>query len=111
MYFTLVKNYEEAVKFLRKNYNKPRIVHQSHVKALVEAPIIRTGSGRELQQLHNVVSCHVRSRRTFQGDIFEAFLLASIEMKLDQESKLAWQQHMHEQKDVPPTEELLEFID
>ena len=104
-------NYEEAVECLRKRYDKPCIIHQSHVKALVEAPNIRTGSGRELRQLHDIVGCHVRSLRTIKGDTFEVFLYASIKMKLDQESKFAWQQHMHKQKDVPPIDELLKFID
>ena len=79
----------------------------------MEAPSIRTGSGRELhvQHLHDVVSRHVWSLRTIKGDTFEAFLSTSIEMKLDQESKFVWQQHTHEQKDVPSIDDLLEFID
>ena len=53
----------------------------------------------------------MRSLRTIKADTLEAFLSVSIEMKLDQESKFAWQQHTHEKKDVPSIDELLEFID
>ena len=80
---------------LRKRYDRLRIIHKSHVKALVETPNIRTGSGKELRRFHEVVSRHVRSLRTIKGDTFDAFLSMSIELKLDQESKFAWQQHTH----------------
>ena len=103
-------SYEEAVECLRKRYDRPRIIHKSHIKALVETPNVKTGSGRELRQLRDVVSCHACSLRTIKGDMFEAFLSVYIEMKLDQESKFAWQQHTHEKKDVASIDELLEFI-
>ena len=54
-------NYEETVEWLCRRYDKLRIIHQTHVKALVKVPNIRTRSGRELQQLHDVVSHHVQS--------------------------------------------------
>ena len=104
-------NYSEAIECLRKRFDKPRIIHRSHVKALVEAPIIKTGSGKELRYFHDVISRHVRSLRTIKGDTFEAYLSASMEMKLDQESKFAWQQYTHDKRDVPSIDELLEFVD
>ena len=76
----------------------------------MEAPNIRTGSGRELRKQHDVVSRHVWSLETIKGDRFEAFLSASIEIKLDQESKFVCQQHTHVQRDVQSIDELLEFI-
>ena len=48
-------SYEEAIECLRKRYDRPRIIHKTHVKALVEAPK-KTGSGKELRQLHDVES-------------------------------------------------------
>ena len=44
----LLKNCEEAVECHRRRYDKPHIIHQSHIMALVEALNIRMGSGREL---------------------------------------------------------------
>ena len=82
-------------------YDRPRIIHKSHVKALIETPNVNSGSSRVLRQLHDVVSRPVRSLRTIKGDTFEAFLSVSIEMKLDQMFKFAWQQHTHEKKEVP----------
>ena len=68
------------------------------------------GSGRELRQLHDLVSRHLRSLRTIKGDTFDSFLSSLIKMKLDQGSKFAWQQHTYERKDVPSIEELLKFV-
>ena len=55
-------------KYPCRRYHKPHAIHQSHVKALVEAPNIRMGSGKELRQLHDVVSRHVHSLRTIKGN-------------------------------------------
>ena len=52
---------------------RPRFIHQKHVKTIVEAPTIKTGTGRELRQLHDLVSQHLRLLRTVKGDTFESF--------------------------------------
>ena len=76
------------------------------MKTLVE-------SGRALRPLHDLVTqqLHLRSLRTVKEDTFESFLSSLIEMKLDQASKFAWQQRMHERRDVPSIDELLQFVD
>lgn len=103
--------YQEAVKCLQQRYDRPRFIHQKHVKTIVEIPTVKTGSGRELRHLHDLVSQHLRSLRTIKGDTFESFMSSLIEMKLDQSSKFAWQQHTHERRDIPSIDELLKFVD
>ena len=46
-----------------------------------------------------------------KGDTVETFMSSLIEMKLDQATKFAWQQHTHNQEEVPSIDKLLEFID
>ena len=70
-------NYAEAVECLRKRFDKPRIIHWSYVKALVEAPTINIESSKELHYLNDVVSRHDSLLRTING-MFEAFLLAAV---------------------------------
>ena len=103
--------YQEAVKCLQQRYDRPRFIHQKHVKTIVEIPTVKSGSGRELRHLHDLVSQHLRSLRTIKGDTFESFMSSLIEMKLDQSSKFAWQQHTHERRDIPSIDELLKFVD
>ena len=50
--------YQEAVKCLQQRYDKPRFIHQKHMKTIVEAPIAKTGTGRELRQVHDLISQH-----------------------------------------------------
>ena len=77
----------------------------------MEIPTVKSGTGKELQQRHDLVTQHLRSLRTLKGDNFETFMSLLIEMKLDRASKFAWQQHTHERRDVPSIDELLQFVD
>ena len=73
--------------------------------------MIKTGSGKELRHFHDVLSRHVGSLRNIKGDTFGAYLSVSMEMKLDQESKFAWQKYTYDKRDVPSIDELLELVD
>ena len=46
-------HYSEAVECLRKRYDRPRLIHQAHVRAILEAPALKDGNGRELRRLHD----------------------------------------------------------
>ena len=48
-------NYAEAVECLKAWYDRPRLIHQTHVKKILEIPVLKTGNGRELRHLHDVV--------------------------------------------------------
>ena len=38
--------YEEAIKCLQTRYNQPRSVHKAYVKAILEAPKLKTGRAK-----------------------------------------------------------------
>ena len=40
--------YDEAIECLTSRYKRPRLVHQTHIKMIAEAPSLKDGSGREL---------------------------------------------------------------
>ena len=52
--------YDEAVKCLRSRYDRPRLIHQTHVRKIMDAPLLKDGSGKELQCLHDTVQQHLR---------------------------------------------------
>ena len=54
-------DYAEAVECLQKRYDKPRLLHQAHVRAIIEAPGPKEGNGKELRRLHDVCSQHLRA--------------------------------------------------
>ena len=47
--------YAEAVSSLKARYDRPRLVHQTHVQMILNAPAIKDGTGRELRRLHDIV--------------------------------------------------------
>ena len=104
-------SYQEAIECLQQRYHRPRLIHQKHVKSIVEVPAVKSGTGKELRQLHDIVSQHLRSLKNIKGDTFESFVSSRIETKLDQAPKFVWQQHTSERKDLPSINELLKFID
>ena len=53
--------YAEAVASLRHCYNRPHLLHREHVRAIMEAPILKNGHGKELCRLHNILSQHRRA--------------------------------------------------
>ena len=55
--------YAEAITCLKDRFNKPRMIHQAHVRAIVDAPPLKDGTGRELRRLHDVVSNTCRHSR------------------------------------------------
>ena len=36
-----------------------RLIHQSHVKMIIETPLLRDGSGKELRQLYDTLQQHL----------------------------------------------------
>ena len=105
------ENYDEAVKCLKARYDRPRLIHHTHVQMIVDTPPLKEGNGKELRRLHNNIQQHVRALKTLGCDLPGKFITSMIELKLDTDTLFEWQKHSQTSTDVPPYEELLEFID
>ena len=57
------EQYTEAVGCLTTKFDRPRQIHQTHVKMILDAPPVRDGSGRELRRLHDVAQQHLHVLR------------------------------------------------
>ena len=75
-------SYAEAVECLRERYDRPRLIHQAHVRAILEAPSMKSGSGQELRHLHDVVKQHMRALKAMKSDSLKTFVSSLIELKL-----------------------------
>ena len=104
-------NYSEAIACLQNRYDRPRLIHQAHVSAVIETPPLKDGNGKELRRIHDVINQHMRAINTMSSNSLEGFVTSVIELKLDQTSMFAWQDHTHDQREVPPYTTLLEFLD
>ena len=105
------EHYDEAVKCLTDRFDRPRLIHQTHVKMILDAPQVRDGSGRELRRLHDVIQQHVRALKSMEQEPSPSFITSLIELKLDSTTMFEWQRHTQSQNEVPHYCEMLEFLD
>ena len=105
------EHYADAVKCLQSRYDRPRLIHQTHVRRIIEAPSLKEGAGKELRALHDTVVQHLRALRALGHEPSKEFITSLLELKLDTTTMFEWQRHSHEHTDVPDCKEILEFLD
>ena len=103
--------YIEAVESLMDRYNRPRLLHQTHVRMILQAANVKEGTGRELRRLHDTVQQHLRALSAMGYQPSGPFITSVIELKLDAATMFEWQKHSQSSKDVPEYKEILAFID
>ena len=104
--------YSEAIKCLQDRYNRPRLVLQAHTTALIECPSLKEGSSRELRRIHDTWTSHTRALKVLGATLDHVYLTTLLQMKLDRSTTYEWEKHSKSYvMDVPPLEELLEFLD
>ena len=103
--------YTEAVECLRARYDRPRLIHQTHVRMIVDAPPLKDGTGKELRRLHDVVLQHLRALKAMDYEPSGPFITSVLELKLDTNTMFEWQRRSQESAEVPHFKKLLEFLD
>ena len=61
--------------------------------AIVEAPSLKDGSGKELRRLHDVLAQHLQAPKVMYYEL-GLFITSLIELKLDQATAFKWQGHI-----------------
>ncbi len=105
------EHYSKAVDCLKSRYDRPRLIHQSHVKMIIETPSLRDDSGKELRRLHDVLHQHLRALDAVESEPHSRFITSMIQLKLDSNTLFEWQKHTQNTIEVPSFQEILEFID
>ena len=98
------EHYAEAVDCLKARYDRPRLIHQTHARMILEAPPLKDGSGKELRQLYDTVQQHIRA---MDYDPSGTFITSVLELRLDVNTMFEWQKHS---QDATHYQKLLEFI-
>ena len=104
------EHYTEAVKCLTSRYDRPRLIHQTHVKMILEAPSLKKGTGKELRRLHNTVQQHLCALKAMDYEPSGPFITSMLELKLDPNTMFEWQKHSQSSTAVPHYQDLLEFV-
>ncbi len=93
-------------------YDRPRLIHQSHVKVILQTTPLRKNSGKELQRQQ-----HFRALDAAESEPLNKFITSIIELKLDSNTLFEWHTlfkwHKHTQGiiKVPHFHDILQFID
>ncbi len=104
------EQYEEAIDCLRKRYDRPRLLHQAHVRAILDAPALKEGGGKELRRLHDTANQHLRALKSMDYEPPGSFITSMLELKLDTTTMFEWQKCSQESLKVPHFTKLLEFL-
>jgi hypothetical protein len=102
--------YSEAIECLRKRFDRPCLIHQAHVRAILDAPPLRHGNGRELRELHDIASQHLRALKAMDQEPSGSFITSMLKLKLDATTMFEWQRYSQETVEVPHFRVLLEFL-
>ena len=102
--------YAEAVESLKARYDRPRLIHQTHVRMILEAAPLKEGTGRELRRLYDTVQQHLRALKAMDYEPSGPFITSILELKLDTNTMFEWQKHSQDSTDVPHYQKLLEFV-
>ena len=103
--------YDEAITCLKSRYDRPRLIHQTHVKKVVEITPLKEGSGKELRFLHDAAQQHLRALKAMGQEPSGSFITSLLELKLDQNTMFEWQKFSHDSTKMPHYNDLLRFID
>ncbi len=85
--------YSEAVECLQARFDCPRLIHQIHVRMIMEAASLKEGTGKELRRLHDTVQQHLRALKAMDHEPSGTFITSVLELKLDASTMFEWQRH------------------
>lgn len=95
---------------MQSRYDRPRLIHKAHVRAILDNPTLKEGSGKELRHLHDTVQQHLRALKAMGSEAPGLFITSILELRLDHNALFEWHKHSHESAAVPHYNAILEFI-
>ena len=104
------EQYAEAVSTLKTSYDRPRLLHQTHVRLIMEAAVLKKGTWKELRRLHDMVQLHLRALSSMDYGPSGPFITSIIELKLDPTTLFEWQKFSQSHTEVPHYKHILEFL-
>src|SRR5277367_2619437 len=109
---TTEANFEEALKRLMDRYNNKRLIVNSHVRALLNAPVVSSDSAQGLRGLLNTVLEHLRALQALGAETehWDFLIVPLTTEKLDGDTRRQWELSITTTE--PPTfKELQDFLE
>ena len=85
--------YKQAIDCLQKHYDQPRMIHQAHTRAILDAPSLKDSNSKEFRCLHNIANQSLHALKVMKYETFSSFVASILELKLDQGVMFEWQRH------------------
>ena len=101
--------YQDTIKYLKSRYDRPRELHQTYCKQLVDIPAAKN-TPEDLSRLADAVFAAVEGiRRGGQAsiDYIATSLVASV---LPQGLRLQWENKTEDERQVPQVDKWIEFV-
>ena len=107
----IADTFDDTVECLLNKYDQLRLIHQAHIRAIMGVPSLKEGNIKENRCLHDVILQQYRELKAINEDNFETLLTIIVELKLDSTTMRDWQRSSQKHREVPPFEDLLDFLD
>ena len=82
------ESYKEAIKCLKERYDWPWLVHEEHVRIIVDTVPVKNGSDKELCRLYDATIQHYRALKAANNDSFDTVLTVILQQKVDEKTWL-----------------------
>ena len=102
--------YSETIESLCARYDRPRLIHQTHVNMIMDVPALKDGNGKEIRRLHDTVQQHLRALKALGNEPSGPFITSMLELKLDTNTAFEWHKYSQDSEEVPHYAKLLEFL-
>lgn len=84
------EHYTKAIESLKSQYDRPCVIHQTHVRMIIEAPSLKYGSGKELRRLHDTIQQRMGALKALGHESSPALITSMHELKLDVKTMFEW---------------------
>lgn len=104
-------NYEVVLEKLKRRYDNKSLVIQSHIRSILDMPVVDESSAKALQKLHSNVSTQVAALRALGQpvDQWDAWLVTIVTSRLDKGTGHSWQLHL-KNTELPKYKDLETFL-
>lgn len=110
---TVAANYSLAWTILIDRYHNKRALVNNFLELLTEQPKINSNSAQGVRDLIDVTNECLFGLRSLEieTDSWDPWVVYLISKKLDNDSKVAWEQYLGGSKEVPNLERIMKFLD
>lgn len=105
------RNYKEAWKFLNERFENKKIIVYNHVRAIFEHPVVVRESYKDLRNLFDNITKHLRCLKSLgeQTEAWDRLIIYIMSNKFDSITRRDWETFKYE-GDLPTMQDLNKFL-